>query len=49
VSGTSSGCRRLKTEPLGDVRCWGLSGKHMLALSFSGFDPKPTLERTREI
>src|SRR5260370_6047661 len=21
------------------VRCWGQSGKHMLALSFSGFDP----------
>ena len=24
------------------VRSWGQSGKHMLALSFSGFDPKPT-------
>jgi hypothetical protein len=21
------------------VRCWGQSGKHMLALSFSAFDP----------
>jgi len=27
---------------LGDVRCWVNSGKHVLALSFSGFD----LERT---
>ena len=25
---------------LGDVRCWVNSGKHVLALSFSGFDPK---------
>ena len=24
---------------LGDVRCWVNSGKHMLASSFSGFDP----------
>src|SRR6266436_7099824 len=24
---------------LGDVRCWVNSGKHMLAWSFSGFDP----------
>jgi len=24
---------------LGNVRCWVNSGKHMLALSFSGFDP----------
>src|SRR6266513_5927344 len=24
---------------LGDVRCWVNSGKHMLSLSFSGFDP----------
>jgi hypothetical protein len=24
---------------LGDVRCWVNSGKHLLALSFSGFDP----------
>ena len=24
---------------LGDVRCWVNSGKHMLALSFSAFDP----------
>jgi hypothetical protein len=27
---------------LGDVRCWVNSGKHMLALSFSVFDPKQT-------
>jgi hypothetical protein len=27
---------------LGDVRYWENSGKHMLALSFSGFDPKRT-------
>jgi hypothetical protein len=27
---------------LGDVRYWVNSGKHMLAWSFSGFDPKPT-------
>jgi hypothetical protein len=27
---------------LGDVRCWVNSGKHMLALSFSGFDPSET-------
>src|SRR6266481_9002261 len=26
---------------LGDVRCWVNSGKHMLASSFSGFDPGP--------
>jgi hypothetical protein len=25
---------------LGDVRCWVNSEKHMLAWSFSGFDPK---------
>jgi hypothetical protein len=25
---------------LSDVRCWVNSGKHMLALSFSGFDPR---------
>jgi hypothetical protein len=25
------------------VRSWGQSGKHMLAMSFSGFDPEPTL------
>src|SRR5260370_41269192 len=25
-----------------DVRCWGQSGKHVLALSFSGFDPSET-------
>jgi hypothetical protein len=23
---------------LGDVRCWGQSGKHMLNSSYSGFD-----------
>ncbi len=28
---------------LRDVRSWGQSGKHMLALSFSGFDPERTL------
>ena len=27
---------------LSDVRCWGQSGKHLLALSFSGFDPSRT-------
>jgi hypothetical protein len=27
---------------LGDVRCWVNSGKHLLALSFSGFDPERT-------
>ena len=27
---------------LGDVRCWVNSGKHMLAWSFSGFDPTET-------
>ena len=27
---------------LGDVRCWVNSGKHLLSLSFSGFDPKRT-------
>jgi len=27
---------------LGDVRCWLNSGKHVLALSFSGFDPDQT-------
>src|SRR5258708_32736678 len=27
---------------LGDVRCWVNSGKHMLSLSFSGFDPTRT-------
>ena len=25
---------------LGDVRCWVNSGKHLLSLSFSGFDPQ---------
>ena len=29
---------------LGDVRCWVNSGKHMLASSFSGFDPTQTLQ-----
>jgi hypothetical protein len=28
---------------LGDVRYWMISGKHMFALSFSGFDPSATL------
>ena len=28
-----------ETEYLGDVRYWMNSGKHLLALSFSGFDP----------
>src|SRR5260221_977540 len=27
---------------LSDVRCWVNSGKHMLSLSFSGFDPTRT-------
>jgi hypothetical protein len=27
---------------LGDVRCWVNSGKHLLSLSFSGFDPTAT-------
>src|SRR5260370_36809213 len=27
---------------LGDVRCWVNSGKHVLSLSFSGFDPTAT-------
>src|SRR5712671_6157002 len=27
---------------LGDVRCWVNSGKHLLSLSFSGFDPART-------
>jgi hypothetical protein len=27
---------------LGDVRCWVNCGKHVLAMSFSEFDPKPT-------
>ena len=26
-------------EVSGDVRCWVNSGKHLLSLSFSGFDP----------
>ena len=29
---------------LGNVRCWVNSGKHMLALSFSGFDPEQTFD-----
>ena len=28
---------------LRNVRSQGQSGKHLLALSFSGFDPEPTL------
>ncbi len=31
---------------LGDVRCWVNSGKHLLALSFSGFDPFQALRTT---
>jgi hypothetical protein len=31
---------------LGNVRCWMNSGKHMLALSFSAFDPYLTLAIT---
>ncbi len=27
---------------LSDVRSWGQSGKHVLAMSFSGFDPQET-------
>jgi len=27
---------------LGNVRCWVNSGKHLLSLSFSGFDPTQT-------
>ena len=35
-----SGCGTKRTcRLLGDVRCWVNSGKHVLALSFSGFDP----------
>jgi hypothetical protein len=30
---------------LGNVRCWVNSGKHLLAPSFSGFDPQATLMR----
>jgi hypothetical protein len=30
---------------LGNVRYWANSGKHVLALSFSGFDPQQTSER----
>ena len=29
---------------LGDVRCWVNSGKHLLSLSFSGFDPNRTCD-----
>ena len=32
---------------LGKVRYWMNSGKHMLALSFSGFDPNPTWRAAR--
>jgi hypothetical protein len=28
---------------LGDLRCWANSGKHLLSLSFSAFDPIRTL------
>ena len=33
---------------LGDVRCWVNSGKHLLSLSFSGFDPTRTLALRRK-
>jgi hypothetical protein len=32
---------------LRDVRSQGQTGKHLLALSFSGFDPKPTSDCIR--
>jgi hypothetical protein len=32
---------------LGDVRYWKNSGKHMLAGSFSGFDPTPDIAPCR--
>jgi hypothetical protein len=32
---------------LGDVRCWVKSGKHLLALSFSGFDPQATFAQSK--
>jgi hypothetical protein len=32
---------------LGDVRCWVNSGRHLLALSFSGFDPGCVKTRRR--
>src|SRR6202035_3128127 len=31
---------------LSDVRCWGQSGKHLLAASISPFDPEPDLAPT---
>jgi hypothetical protein len=30
----------------GDVWCWRQSGKHILALRFSGFDPQRTFVRS---
>jgi hypothetical protein len=27
---------------LANVRSWGQTGKHLLVVSISGFDPKPT-------
>jgi hypothetical protein len=30
---------------LADVRSWGWTGKHVLDLSLTGFDPKQTLGR----
>jgi len=40
-----SACERQTDMPkhLGDVRYWVNSGKHLLSLSFSGFDPTRTL------
>jgi hypothetical protein len=32
-------------DSLGNVRSRGQSGKHLLTLSFSGFDPSETLSR----
>jgi hypothetical protein len=34
---------------LGDVRCWVNSGKHLLSLSFSGFDPERTSHHAAKI
>jgi hypothetical protein len=47
LQGTGAVCSVLGHETdmpkyLRDVRCWVNSGKHLLALSFSGFDPKQT-------
>jgi hypothetical protein len=36
--------------PLSDVRCWGQSGKHLLAASISPFDPERTfVKRTHPL